>query len=77
MFHVTDELHSVPIGQMGNYQEHLKKVNQETPPLRPLENTPTRVHMFGNPFKVNKVSGQLNVVLRTYLAKFCRLFFRP
>ncbi|XP_052801823.1 integrator complex subunit 6-like [Mya arenaria] len=50
----TDELHSVPIGQMGNYQEYLKKVNLESPALRPLENTPTRVHMFGNPFKVNK-----------------------
>ncbi|WAR03236.1 INT6A-like protein [Mya arenaria] len=34
--------------------EYLKKVNLESPALRPLENTPTRVHMFGNPFKVNK-----------------------
>lgn len=50
----TDELHSVPIGQMGNYQEYLKKIYSESPPLRQLENTPTRVHMFGNPFKVNK-----------------------
>ena len=37
---------------MGNYQEHLKK---QPSPLRELENTPSRVHMFGNPFKVNKV----------------------
>ncbi|KAL4220725.1 Integrator complex subunit 6 [Mactra antiquata] len=50
----TDELHSVAIGQMGNYQEYLKKLHSESPPLRQLENTPTRVHMFGNPFKVNK-----------------------
>ena len=48
-----DEQHSVPIQQMGNYQEHLKK---QPSPLRELENTPSRVHMFGNPFKVNKVA---------------------
>ena len=48
----SDEQHSVPIQQMGNYQEHLKK---QPSPLRELENTPSRVHMFGNPFKVNKV----------------------
>ena len=36
---------------MGNYQEVLKK---QPPALRELENTPTRLHMFGNPFKVNK-----------------------
>lgn len=52
---LSDELHCVPIGQMGNYQEYLKKLHSESPPLRQLENTPTRVHMFGNPFKVNKV----------------------
>ncbi|CAG5127720.1 unnamed protein product [Candidula unifasciata] len=46
-----DEKHRVPISQMGNYQEVLKK---QPPPLRELENTPTRLHMFGNPFKVNK-----------------------
>lgn len=47
----TDEQHSVPIQMMGNYQEYLKK---QASPLRELENTPSRVHMFGNPFKVNK-----------------------
>lgn len=47
----TDEQHSAPIQQMGNYQEYLKK---QPSPLRELENTPSRVHMFGNPFKVNK-----------------------
>lgn len=46
-----DERHRVPIGQMGNYQEVLKR---QPPALRELENTPTRLHMFGNPFKVNK-----------------------
>ncbi|KAK3769954.1 hypothetical protein RRG08_048164 [Elysia crispata] len=46
-----DERHRVPIGQMGNYQEVLKR---QPPALRELESTPTRLHMFGNPFKVNK-----------------------
>jgi len=47
----VDERHRVPIATMGNYQEVLKK---QPPALRELENTPTRLHMFGNPFKVNK-----------------------
>ncbi|CAL1547176.1 unnamed protein product [Lymnaea stagnalis] len=46
-----DERHRVAISQMGNYQEVLKK---QPPALRELESTPTRMHMFGNPFKVNK-----------------------
>ncbi|XP_046568892.1 integrator complex subunit 6-like [Haliotis rubra] len=46
-----DNLHSVPVGQMGNYQEYLKK---QPPALRELESSPVRLHMFGNPFKVNK-----------------------
>lgn len=52
-FHIilTDERHRVPISQMGNYQEVLKK---QPPQLRELESTPARLHMFGNPFKVNK-----------------------
>ncbi|XP_022697204.1 integrator complex subunit 6-like isoform X3 [Varroa jacobsoni] len=46
-----EALHSLPIGQMGNYQEHLKR---QTPPLREIESTPVRQHMFGNPFKIDK-----------------------
>ncbi|KAL5005014.1 hypothetical protein ScPMuIL_018470 [Solemya velum] len=46
-----DQLHSIPVQQMGNYQDYLKK---QPSPLRELENTPVRLHMFGNPFKVNK-----------------------
>ncbi|XP_070173292.1 integrator complex subunit 6-like isoform X2 [Littorina saxatilis] len=46
-----EERHSVPVQQMGNYQEQLKK---QPPPLRPIDNQPARLHMFGNPFKVNK-----------------------
>ena len=46
-----DQLHSLPISQMGNYQEYLKRMPM---PLRELESTPVRQHMFGNPFKVDK-----------------------
>ncbi|XP_076454047.1 integrator complex subunit 6-like isoform X2 [Babylonia areolata] len=46
-----EERHNVPVQQMGNYQEQLKK---QPPALRPIDNQPARLHMFGNPFKVNK-----------------------
>ena len=51
--HLIDEdtRHSLPIGQMGNYQDYLKK---QPMPLRELESAPVRQHMFGNPFKTNK-----------------------
>ncbi|KAF2899520.1 hypothetical protein ILUMI_06655 [Ignelater luminosus] len=46
-----DTAHSLPISQMGNYQEYLKK---QTPQLREIESVPVRQHMFGNPFKIDK-----------------------
>lgn len=46
-----DEAHSIPVQQMGNYQDYLKK---QPPPLRELENAPARLHTFGNPFKVKE-----------------------
>ncbi|XP_057663251.1 integrator complex subunit 6 isoform X2 [Diorhabda carinulata] len=46
-----DSAHSLPISQMGNYQEYLKK---QTPQLREIESAPVRQHMFGNPFKIDK-----------------------
>ncbi|XP_057331097.1 integrator complex subunit 6 [Microplitis mediator] len=46
-----DYVHSMPVAQMGNYQEYLKRM---TPPLREIESTPVRQHMFGNPFKIDK-----------------------
>lgn len=49
--HDQDQLHSMPVGNMGNYQEYLKRM---TPPLKELETTPVRQHMFGNPFKIDK-----------------------
>ena len=48
---ISEERHNVPVQQMGNYQEQLKK---QPPALRPIDNQPARLHMFGNPFKVNK-----------------------
>lgn len=48
----TDHVHSMPVSQMGNYQEYLKRI---APPLREIESTPVRQHMFGNPFKIDKV----------------------
>lgn len=47
-----DDVHSMPVGQMGNYQEYLKRI---APPLREIESMPVRQHMFGNPFKIDKV----------------------
>lgn len=47
-----DSLHSMPVAQMGNYQEYLKRM---TPQLREIETQPVRQHMFGNPFKIDKV----------------------
>ncbi|CAC5393898.1 INTS6 [Mytilus coruscus] len=46
-----DQAHSIPVQQMGNYQDYLKK---QPPPLRELENAPARLHTFGNPFKVKE-----------------------
>ncbi|RLW08213.1 hypothetical protein DV515_00003218 [Chloebia gouldiae] len=47
-----DQVHSVPIAQMGNYQEYLKQIPS---PLRePDPDQPRRLHIFGNPFKLDK-----------------------
>ncbi|XP_071441466.1 integrator complex subunit 6 isoform X2 [Hetaerina americana] len=46
-----DQMHSMPVGQMGNYQEYLKRMPAQ---LREIESTPVRQHMFGNPFKIDK-----------------------
>uniref|UniRef100_A0A8C6V7M4 Integrator complex subunit 6 n=1 Tax=Neogobius melanostomus TaxID=47308 RepID=A0A8C6V7M4_9GOBI len=45
--HDSDQLHSVPIAQMGNYQDFLKAAPQ---PLRDADpEQPKRLHTFGNP----------------------------
>nr|XP_055034061.1 integrator complex subunit 6 isoform X1 [Misgurnus anguillicaudatus] len=47
-----DSLHSIPVAQMGNYQEYLKMMPS---PLRELDtDQPKRLHTFGNPFKQDK-----------------------
>ncbi|XP_053570796.1 integrator complex subunit 6 [Bombina bombina] len=47
-----DCLHSVPVSQMGNYQEYLKLLPS---PLREIDpDQPKRLHTFGNPFKQDK-----------------------
>ncbi|XP_043830240.1 integrator complex subunit 6-like [Dromiciops gliroides] len=47
-----DHSHSIPITQMGNYQEYLKMM---PPPLREIDSDqPKRLHTFGNPFKQDK-----------------------
>ncbi|XP_004587790.1 integrator complex subunit 6-like isoform X2 [Ochotona princeps] len=47
-----DALHSVPVAQMGNYQEYLKTLAS---PLREIDpDQPKRLHTFGNPFKQDK-----------------------
>lgn len=49
---LSDFLHSVPVAQMGNYQEYLKLMPS---PLRELDpDQPKRLHTFGNPFKQDK-----------------------
>ncbi|CAG0917399.1 unnamed protein product [Notodromas monacha] len=49
--HEDDQLHSLSVSQMGNFQDALCR----NPPLREVvESTLQRQHMFGNPFKVNK-----------------------
>uniref|UniRef100_A0A3Q3IGN1 VWFA domain-containing protein n=1 Tax=Monopterus albus TaxID=43700 RepID=A0A3Q3IGN1_MONAL len=48
----SDQLHSVPVAQMGNYQDFLKAAPQ---PLRDVDpEQPKRLHTFGNPFKLDK-----------------------
>ncbi|XP_053129831.1 integrator complex subunit 6-like isoform X5 [Hemicordylus capensis] len=47
-----DCLHSIPVAQMGNYQEYLKMMPS---PLREIDpDQPKRLHTFGNPFKQDK-----------------------
>ena len=47
---VVDQKHFMAIGQMGNYQEYLKMVA----PLREVDPGQSRLHAFGNPFKLKQ-----------------------
>lgn len=57
IYHQLELVHSMPVSQMGNYQEYLKRM---TSPLREVESMPVRQHMFGNPFKIDKVCIKFN-----------------
>ncbi|CAG9530756.1 unnamed protein product [Cercopithifilaria johnstoni] len=51
----AEDLHNLPIGQMGNYQEYIKSLEAVgRGPLREVEPQAIRVHAFGNPFKIDK-----------------------
>lgn len=49
--------HEIPVSQMGNYQEHLKKIN----PLRELDSGSVRTQLFGNPFKLERSDNKVCV----------------
>lgn len=44
-----EKIHNIRIAEMGNYQEYLKTMPS---PLREVEEGPSRLHTFGNPFKL-------------------------
>ncbi|VDK78940.1 unnamed protein product [Litomosoides sigmodontis] len=51
----AEDLHNLPISQMGNYQEYIKSLEAVgRGPLREVEPQAIRVHAFGNPFKIDK-----------------------
>lgn len=56
MQNFAEDLHSLPVGQMGNYQEYVKSLEAVgRGALREVEPQAIRVHAFGNPFKIDKV----------------------
>ena len=63
VFFIAVSRHQVPIGQMGNYQKHLKRIN----PLRELDTGDVRTQLFGNPFKLEKPSDKVMCMCSTYL----------
>lgn len=62
LLHDEDALHSVPIKEMSNYDTYPRSSGQPAP-LRDIDAQPVRQHMFGNPFKVNRVRDQSYIVL--------------
>ena len=59
-YSLSVDKHQVPIGQMGNYQQYLKKLD----PLRELDTGAVRTQLFGNPFKLEKPSDKVLVVVQ-------------
>lgn len=72
IFIFLDLVHSMPVSQMGNYQEYLKRM---TSPLREVESMPVRQHMFGNPFKIDKVSNTYYIIINCYFIKYFSLYY--
>uniref|UniRef100_A0A5F9CC17 Integrator complex subunit 6 like n=1 Tax=Oryctolagus cuniculus TaxID=9986 RepID=A0A5F9CC17_RABIT len=69
---LADALHSVPVAQMGNYQEYLKTL---TSPLREIDpDQPKRLHTFGNPFKQDKKVQYLFLCLPKLFYPYCKSF---
>lgn len=62
----------MPVSQMGNYQEYLKRIPS---PLREVESTPVRQHTFGNPFKIDKVSFRRSLSVLVFSMKLIQLEF--
>ena len=70
---LTDAVHSQPVQQMGNYQQYLKL---QPTPLREVDASPARLHTFGNPFKVNKVTCARSSVNHYSTTVFLPFFFQ-
>lgn len=74
-FCVADCLHSVPVAQMGNYQEYLKMMPL---PLREIDpDQPKRLHTFGNPFKQDKKVSRASPTIPVALVVSCWDWQRP
>ncbi len=53
---LSDDLHNLPIGQKGNYQDYVKGMEARgMAPLREVETQAIRIHAFGNPLKIDRV----------------------
>lgn len=72
---LSDQLHSIAIAEMGNYQDFLKHV---APPLREADaDQPKRLHTFGNPFKLDKKVRVCTCKPYKVLRRVCRLQSKP
>ena len=67
MYELAGETHhEVSMHEMGDYQSYKERQarlpESSSPPLRELEEAPVRLHAFGNPFKVAKVSARIQAL---------------
>ena len=71
MYELTGEAHhEVSMHEMGDYQSYKERQERlpesSSKPLLELEEAPVRLHAFGNPFKVAKVSVHMRASIRTH-----------